>query len=364
MNILHISPINMTIANGLRFSVPGLVSSQNKIEGINVGLLNICDIKKLNEKEVLKFDFEFFPQFRDICDLKKPYNLPDIVVFHGVYYMKYINIYKKLIKKRIPYVIVPRSSLTFGAQKQKYLKKKIGNILYFNKFIYNASKIHYLTENEMKFSKAFRKEYFIVPNGIDIPNEYRKNINENLNITFIGRYDVNHKGLDILIESIKKIRKELANNNVIINLYGSDFRNGKKYLEEKVKEYNLSKSCFINNSIFGEEKKEVLLNTDIFITTSRFEGHPMAVIEAMAYGIPCILTEGTNMTDVMNRYNAGWKADLDPNSVAEIILKSISDKKLIKIKGENARKLVEENYAWNNIAIKTIEEYRKIIKKA
>jgi len=90
----------------------------------------------------------------------------------------------------------------------------------------------------------------------------------------------------------------------------------------------------------------------------------MAVIEAMAYGIPCILTEGTNMTDVMNRYNAGWKADLDPNSVAEIILKSISDKKLIKIKGENARKLVEENYAWNNIAIKTIEEYRKIIKKA
>ena len=56
----------------------------------------------------------------------------------------------------------------------------------------------------MKFSNAFRKEYFIVPNGIDIPNEYRKNINENLNITFIGRYDVNHKGLDILIESIKK----------------------------------------------------------------------------------------------------------------------------------------------------------------
>lgn len=364
MIILHFAPINMTKANGFRFSVPGLVSAQSKLNGIYSGLLNIKGLSVLKKKEIEKFKFDFFPEFVDISKLDKPYNNPDIVVFHGVYHMEYIKLYKKLIQKKIPYVIVPRASLTLEAQQQRYLKKKIGNLLYFNKFIYNASKIHYLTENEMKFSKAFRKEYFIVPNGIDIPNEYRKNINENLNITFIGRYDVNHKGLDILIESIKKIRKELANNNVIINLYGSDFRNGKKYLEEKVKEYNLSKSCFINNSIFGEEKKEVLLNTDIFITTSRFEGHPMAVIEAMAYGIPCILTEGTNMTDVMNRYNAGWKADLDPNSVAEIILKSISDKKLIKIKGENARKLVEENYAWNNIAIKTIEEYRKIIKKA
>ena len=88
--------------------------------------------------------------------------------------MEYIKLYKKLIQKKIPYVIVPRASLTLEAQQQRYLKKKIGNLLYFNKFIYNASKIHYLTENEMKFSKAFRKEYFIVPNGIDIPNEYRK----------------------------------------------------------------------------------------------------------------------------------------------------------------------------------------------
>ena len=361
MIILHLAPINMTKANGFRFSVPGLVSAQNKLNGIDSGLLNIKDLSVLRKNEMKKFDFHFFPEFVDISKLDKPYNNPDIVVFHGVYHMEYIKLYKKLIQKRIPYVIVPRVSLTLGAQRQKYLKKKIGNLLYFNKFINNASKIHYLTKNEMKHSKAFKNEYFIVPNGIDIPNCYFKNKNKNLNIAFIGRYDINHKGLDILIKSIRKIKNELLDNGIKINLYGSDFKNGKKYLLKKVKKYNLVNICSINNPIFGEEKKKVLENTDIFIATSRFEGHPMAVIEAMAYGIPCILTEGTNMIDVVDKYDAGWVSNFDPDSIAETILNAISNKKLIDVKSTNARKLVEENYKWENIAIKTIEEYKKII---
>ena len=34
---------------------------------------------------------------------------------------------------------------------------------------------------------------------------------------------------------------------------------------------------------------------DLFIHTFRFEGHPIAVLEALSYGIPCLLTPGTNM---------------------------------------------------------------------
>lgn len=363
MIILHISPVNMKTANGLRYSVLGLVSSQNKIDGVRAGLMSISGDDKLDFVEVQKMDFDFMKYYNNICNLKPPYNNPDIVVFHGIYFVQYIHLYKQLVGKNIPYIIVPRSSLTNGAQRQKFIKKKIGNCILFNKFINNSTKIHYLTQNEAKESEGFDKDFFIVGNGTNISSYLKKSTyTNNINITYIGRYDINQKGLDILLSSIILIRDQLKEKKIIINLYGTEFRGGKNYLEKEVSKSKISDIFKINDPVFKKEKEEVLKKTDIFISTSRFEGHPMAIIEAMSYGIPCILTEGTNMVDILKKYDAGWATKLDPYDISIKILEAIDDIDLIIRKGNNARRLVKENYTWNKIALKTINEYKKIIK--
>ena len=361
MIILHIAPINMTRANGFRFSVPGLVSAQSKISGIRPALLNVNDTRQLDEEEVESFDFDFISEYKPIDELDEPYNNPDIVVFHGVYITKYIHIYRKLLKRNIPYIIVPRASLTLGAQKQKRLKKIVGNVLLFNRFINNACSIHYLTNNEMKLSSAFRQKHFIVGNGVHIPQAYAKKTDKGSNITFIGRYDINHKGLDILMESLHHVKKELNQYNPSIRLFGSDYNGGQNYLENKISEYGLEGICTVHSPVFGEAKHKVLMDTDIFISPSRFEGHPMAVIEAMAYGIPCILTDGTNMLDVLERYDAGWTATLDARDLARVILSAVGDKDAIYAKGQNARRLAEENYSWEQIAEQTVGYYSQLL---
>ena len=53
-----------------------------------------------------------------------PYNSPDLVVFQGVYFIDYYLISKDLVKRNIPYIIIPRGSLTRGAQKLNLLKRK------------------------------------------------------------------------------------------------------------------------------------------------------------------------------------------------------------------------------------------------
>lgn len=360
MIVLHIAPINMAKANGFRFSVPGLVSAQNKINGVIAGLMNINSSDTLDSKEVEEFDFYFSKSYTEIKYLPKPYRHPDLVVFHGIYLFKYIKIYKILVGHNIPYIIVPRGSLTDGAQRQKFLKKVIGNILFFNKFINNAKKIHFLTKNEKEASKKFKNNNFVVGNGIHMPILNKKYISQNLKITFIGRYDVNHKGLDILIESLINIKDDLLSQNTTINLYGSDHRGGKEYIKNQIRINSLQDILKINNEVFGDKKHNVLLQTDIFITTSRFEGHPMAVLEAMAYGIPCILTEGTNMLNKMNQYNAGWSTTLDAITIGDTILTAIASKEKIFRKGINARKLIEENYTWSKVAENTVKNYKKI----
>lgn len=361
MVILHIGPIDMTRANGFRFSVPGLVSAQNNIKGISAALMNVGNSKNLLKEEVENFDFIFFDSLKEIGRLPLPFNSPDIVVFHGVYLYEYIKIYKQLIKLNIPYVIVPRVSLTEGAQRQKFFKKKIGNFALFNKFINNSSRIHYLTENEKRQSSSFQKECFVAGNGMKLPVLVERSVTDHINITFIGRYDLNHKGLDILVDSLVSIKSDLIKKNVKIRLFGSDFRGGKEYIKNQIEKHNLENILIVNDAVYGDDKHSILLETDIFITTSRFEGHPMAVIEAMAYGIPCILTEGTNLLDKLVLYDAGWSTTLDKTEIESTILLSIEDKCNFIKKGINARRLVEENYTWDKVAYKTVRNYRNII---
>jgi glycosyltransferase involved in cell wall biosynthesis len=361
MIILHIAPISMNSSNGLRFSVPGLTSSQNIVSGVQSGLMTIESSIVLKSDEVAKFDFDFMTYNQNINLLEEPYNNPDIVVFHGVYFKKYLSIYKKLIARGIPYIIVPRVSLTYGAQKQNYIKKKLGNFFLFNGFISNANGIQYLTENEKATSKKFKTNSFVVGNGIKLPTIANKSKNETLNISFIGRYDVNHKGLDVLVKAIILIKNDLIKEKVKFRLYGSDRREGKKYLMNAVEKYDLHEVLEINNPIYEKDKESVLKETDVFIAPSRFEGHPMAVIEAMAYGIPCILTKGTNMMDKLIQYDAGWATELSEKDIARTVLIANSNRNTFFNKGLNARRLVEENYTWDKIAKLTIGYYDRII---
>lgn len=60
MIILHLAPINMTKANGFRFSVPGLVSAQSKLNGIYSGLLNIKGLSVLKKRKLKNLNLIFF----------------------------------------------------------------------------------------------------------------------------------------------------------------------------------------------------------------------------------------------------------------------------------------------------------------
>lgn len=340
MKILHIVNYDLDRPNGIKTVLEDIIPVQKKF-------LKKVDIYNIKHEANIKNSIEQY----------------DLIIFHGVYEKRYLNFYKKL--KKVPYIIVPHCSLTKESLKRSKIKKYIFNFLAQN-FYKNAEAIGFLNFEEKENSIKVNKKFVILPNGINLPkkvNNIEKSLKENLNIIYLSRIDIYHKGLDLLIEAVKIIKNQLLKKKIIINIYGNAFfKKNLDYLITEIEKNELQKILKYHGRVDGEEKEIALQANNLFILTSRFEGFPMSVLEALSYGKPCILTEGTNMKEMIEQYRSGWVCKTEVYDISQLILKAIQEFKLNENKYINNALKNAEDYEWNKVIKLHIEEYRKIIK--
>ena len=358
MKVLHVAALTMKQSSGPTYSVPSYVKAQNNLDGITSDLLISIKTDKRNEKY---FYIDDFKSKKALLEFIKCY---DIVIFHSNYIINHVKVARLLKLNSIPYVIVPRGGFTKGSKNIKRWKKKIADILIFNKFFNSPNAIQFLTNMERDESVHRTNCDFILPNGITMPKISKEiSTNGDIKIVFIGRLDMYHKGLDMLLEAISLIKRRLAEENVFINMYGPDIRNAKRELLQLITSYEVENIIKINGPVFEEDKTKVLCNSDIFIQTSRFEGLPMGVLEALSLGLPCILTPGTNLSSEVRNYNAGVEVKPNSSSISKGIITMIE-----KIKNDNELSqnaiVLANKYSWENIAKDSIEKYKEILRES
>lgn len=357
MNIVHICSIDNDKANGISNVVPYHFIYQSKLANVAIINCNSIVIELLkNQKNYYSLDSLNNDIFNNPCFKYKI----DIVVFHGIYFPKYIRISKQLKKYNIPYIIVPHGSLTVEAQKIKFLKKIIGNLFLFNKFIYGARAIQYLSNSEASRS-LIKKDYFVSGNGMEKP-KYKKNYfsDNGMKLIYVGRYDVHIKGLDLIIEACSLIKTFMENNNITIDLYGSCIEEKKKIIK-LVSDNNLDKIISVNDSIFDKDKINKILEHDVFIQTSRSEGQPLGIMEAMFLGMPIIVSDGTTFGNVVKYNNCGYVCN-SPKEISDKIIECFKNMNKLKLLSENSYLYALNNFSWTILAEQAVKEYKKRIK--
>ena len=139
MKILHITSIANPEGNGVAVAVNNYIKYESKYA--DVALYNLEGNLKSDCCECYNYD-----NYKKVAELPEPYCNPDLVIFNEVYKPQFIIFYKECLKRKIKYVIIPHGCLVTESQKRHRIKKIIGNILLFNRFIKNANAIQFLKE--------------------------------------------------------------------------------------------------------------------------------------------------------------------------------------------------------------------------
>lgn len=356
MVIIHIANIDTDVIGGVQVAVPKMVRAQSKYA--DIGLINTSGKAVDGVREL------HFGEKPDIAALPEPFNKPDIIIFHEVYRFEYIGIYRAAAAANIPYIIIPHGCLSKTAQHKKFLKKLAANILYFNRFISSARAIQYLSENEKNMSFFSKCTFFVSGNGVAIPHKRKTAFSDcGIKFVYIGRLEVHIKGLDLMLKAMKKCERFLRQKNAVLMIYGPDYSGSHYQISRMTEKLGISDLVLLGREKLGTEKEEILLSSDCFIQTSRTEGLPLGPLEALAYGIPCIVTEGVGLGDIIERFGVGIKCKTDVDSIADGIKRFITEFDNVKSMSDSAVKLIKEQFDTDMIAEKTVEEYRSMAKK-
>jgi glycosyltransferase involved in cell wall biosynthesis len=194
-----------------------------------------------------------------------------------------------------------------------------------------------------------------VPNGTEIPTHVAPMDGRDI-LLYMGRYAMHQKGLDRLVQAIlhlkithKKIPK--------LVLAGADFREGQRYLNEFVCKHQLENEIEIHGPLHGLKKEELFNSARVFIHTSRWEGLPLVLLEAISYGIPCLLTKGTNVAEEWQAKGCALMVEDAPGCIAQGIVDIL--KRDPKEMSDKARKLAGNEFSWQKIGTQLIALYQR-----
>lgn len=195
-----------------------------------------------------------------------------------------------------------------------------------------------MRESNPKYWNKFN----IVRCGIDL-NQFKsieKIENDIFNIVCVGRLTPS-KGQTILLEAVKKIKKQAKNFKLILVGGGEDF----EIIKEKIEKENLNEYIELKGPVSHETVKEILKGADVFVLPSFAEGVPVALMEAMATGIPVISTKIAGIPELIEDYKDGFLVEASNEiQLAELLINLINKKIDLNEIKKNARKKIEEKY--------------------
>jgi len=205
----------------------------------------------------------------------------------------------------------------------------------------------------------------VIPNGID-SESFKRDVSVDLYrkqyvkpgdklVFFVGRL-VYEKGVQTVIEAMTLILNKIPNVTFVVAGSGPHMNQLKSlvdvfHLEDKVK---------FTGHIDTDMLSAFYKSADLTVVPSLYEPFGMVVLESMAMGTPTIVADTGGLSEIVVHEETGLKFEPgNPESLADAMLRILTDKELAERLTSDARAYLGDRYNWDKIASATLEVYRR-----
>lgn len=293
----------------------------------------------------------------------------DVVHIHELWHYGGYAAYREARRAGRPYIVTVHGGLDPWALRHRGLKKRLYMALVQRRILQGAMAIHAVTEQEAFQIKAqgIDARISVIPNGINadefaiLPDKKAflrqwPQLEGKLLILFLGRIHPK-KGLDLLARAYAQIVSH--RDDVALVIVGPDEGNYRASVESLLLAAGVSSKVFFTGMLGGHEKLCAYAAADIFVLPSYSEGFSMAVLEAMASGLPVVITPHCHFPEVADA-GAGLIVEPEHGQLRDALARLLDEPGLRRQMGERGRRLVKERYTWDAVAAQMKRLYQEV----
>jgi glycosyltransferase involved in cell wall biosynthesis len=227
----------------------------------------------------------------------------DVVHLHSLYLFHDAVTGRYCRKFGVPYIVRPHGTLDPYIWRRHRMRKRIVEFLFQDRVLQGAAAIHYTTEEEMRLAAlhARNAKGFVVPIGLDFAafaprpsDRFRarwKEVGNRRILLFLGRLHPK-KGLDVLAEAFAAMAT--ARDDVHLVVAGPD-DGAREPTEAALRRLGVRDRTTFTGMLRGEDKLDAFYAADVFLLPSYSENFGIAVVEAMACGVPVVVSDQVNL---------------------------------------------------------------------
>jgi poly(glycerol-phosphate) alpha-glucosyltransferase len=290
----------------------------------------------------------------------------DVVDIQGLWSLIGIDAARACLSAGVPYILTPHGMMTRWDWSNGPTSKRIFFATVLQKVWREAAAVRFLSHGELKNSMvAPVAPAAVIPNAVEPPaadktRTAKSDVCARLDlpadakiVLFLGRV-TDQKGVVELLKAFSLVQERCPDAYLLIagpldGEYGNTV--------QKLASANTRRVRLLG-PVFGKDKYDLFESASLFVTLSKNEGLPFAVLEALSFGVPVVLTGDSNLPEVED-FGAGTITSCEPGRAAGDISKILLDPVQLSQMRHSARRMIEQCFSWDFVLPQLVQLYER-----
>lgn len=300
----------------------------------------------------------------------------DAVHIHALFSFSSVAAARSARRARVPYVVRPLGVLNrWGVENRRRLVKRWSLRYVERPILLHAAALHFTSEAEKREAietvpEAAGVPSAVIPLPVEVPrcsvgakgfwDEFPA-AREGQVILFLSRIDPK-KGVELLLEVFQSICTRIA--DALLVIAGGGEAGYVRSLKLRAEQMGIDDRIIWTGFLAGERKAAAFAAATVFVLPSYSENFGIAAAEALAAGVPSVLSHQVGLADEVANAGAAIVTRCDVRELADAIELILCDDRIRNELATKAKAFVQSYYSLEAVGEQLVTLYRRVINRA